>query len=62
MHGPEKREEIDWLLEHEYALQAQLDRVHTRLELLLGTVVVEREVDTPKHLTLVVSNPPDGVA
>jgi hypothetical protein len=23
---------------------------------------VEREVDTPKHLTLVVSNPPDGVA
>lgn len=62
MHTPDSREEIDFLLETEYALQSQLTRVQERLTVLLDTHVMDEVVERPKHLTLVVSNPPDGVA
>lgn len=55
------QEEIDFLMEHEYALQAELDRVHARLELLLGQEAVAKVVKLPRprHLT-VVPDPPEG--
>lgn len=53
------QEEIDFLMETEYALQAELDRVHARLELLLGKEAVAKVVRIHSHLTLV-PDPPEG--
>lgn len=61
MHTPNSREEIDFLLETEYALQSQLDRVQARLSILLDTNVMDELVERPRHLTLV-ADPPDGIA
>lgn len=62
MHTPDSRQEIDFLLETQHALQNQLNRVQERLLVLLDTHVMDEVVERPRHLTLVVSNPPDGVA
>ena len=51
--------EVDFLLEMEYRLQGELNRVHERLEELLGKVSVEPVVE--RHLMLV-PDLPDGAA
>lgn len=43
----ERQDEIDFLMEEEYALQSRLDRIHERLEtLLVGQLAT-------KHLVLI---------
>lgn len=45
----ERRDEIDFFMETEYSLTAQLERVRGRLEDLLGPVAVEQVVEPPKY-------------
>lgn len=67
--GRPEQDEIDFLMETEYSLQSQLERVQNRLELLLGAQAVQHSVEAfdpfERHLTLVPNIPgdfPDGAA
>lgn len=44
---PKRQEEINQLLADEYRAQAELDRIHTRLDVLLGSVAVEAVQSEP---------------
>ena len=44
-----RREEIDFLLEEEYALECQLDRIRKRIQVLLAETAVSSTV----HLRLI---------
>lgn len=65
----ERRPEIDTLLTEEYRLQAELDTVHARLDILLGGVAIADTIATPryrKYGNLLVLTPranmPEGIA
>lgn len=45
----ERRPEIDTLLTEEYRLQAELDNVHARLDILLGGVAVADTIEPPRY-------------
>ncbi len=65
----ERRDEINQLLADEYRLQAELDKVHARLDTLLGSVAVQASAEPPRYraygnLIVLRAQPdkPDGVA
>jgi hypothetical protein len=54
--GP-RQQAVDTLMEIEWQLNLQLERVRARIELLIGEAATERTVQRPNHLHLV--PPPD---
>jgi len=46
---PKRPEEINQLIADEYRVQAELDRIHSRLEQLLGEVAVGQITEPPRY-------------
>ncbi len=46
---PKRPEEINQLLADEYRVQAELDRIHARLDQLLGSVATGQTVEPPRY-------------
>lgn len=65
----ERQDEINQLLADEYKAQAELDRIHARLDILLGGVAVQASTEPPRYraygnLIVLRATPdkPDGAA